>query len=258
MSQEIIIITGASSGIGAGLARAFAQEGKRLLLVARRQERLQELAQELKPWAEVNTLALDLLDPAAPMTLASHCQAQGWQVVGLINNAGYGKQSSMAQTPAEDVLGMVQLNIHALTHLSRLFLPDMIKHQTGFILNIASTAAFQPVPYFAVYAASKSYVLDLSEALHEEVKAYGVHVAALCPGPVSTEFQEVAGMSPRFFAHSQSVNEVVQASLRLLKQKRAVGWTSLFQKVFSLISCRMPRSLIRKLAGQLMKLSGAR
>jgi uncharacterized protein len=255
---EIILITGASSGIGEGFARALARQGKSLLLVARREDRLRKLAGELSNHAPIHLLAEDLNEIGAPDRIFSFCQNKDWNVVGLINNAGFGKQQSFIETPEESLTGMVQVNIQALTRMSRLFLPAMVAQKKGFVLNVASTAAFQAVPYLAVYAASKAYVLSLSEALHEEVKAYGVHVAALCPGPVATEFQQVAGMEPRFFAHSQAVDEVVLTGLRLLRRKKAIGWTSLSQRIFSCLSDLAPRTLRRTLARAIMKMAGAK
>lgn len=258
MSTEVIIITGASSGIGEGFARAFAEEGKTLLLVARREERLLKLSEELKGRAEVFVMAEDLNDPEAPAGIQAFCREKGWKVSGLINNAGFGWQQTFADAEEESLAGMVRVNIQALTMMSRLFLPGMVERKKGFILNVASTAAFQAVPYFAVYAASKAYVLSLSEALYEEVKPHGVHVCALCPGPVATEFQQVAGMEPRFFANSQSVEEVVKTGMALLRRKSAVGWTSVFQRIFSLLSDLSPRALRRMGAGAIMKMAGAK
>ncbi|NJK91374.1 MAG: SDR family oxidoreductase [Blastochloris sp.] len=199
MSSERILVTGASSGIGEGFARAWAAQGKALILTARRVERLEKLATELRAQVPVELIAADLSQPEGVDQLVAGCQQGPWTIVGLLNNAGLGWQSSLAQTDPAKVAAMLQVNMSALTMLSRAFLPGMIARRQGFILNIASTAAFQPVPYFAVYSASKAYVLSLSEALHEEAREHGVHVAALCPGPVATEFQEVAGMEPRFF-----------------------------------------------------------
>jgi len=145
----------------------------------------------------------------------------------------------------------------ALVELTQRFLPGLQKAGHGYILNIASTAAFQPVPYFSLYAATKAFVLSWSEALHEELKGQGILVACLCPGPVATEFQMVAGMSERFFARSQSVDEVTVAAMNLLARRGALGWTSVFQRMVSLASEFSPHGLRRGLAGRLMRWSGA-
>lgn len=258
MSKECVLITGASSGIGEGFARAFAKQGKALLLTARRTDRLEKLALVLRKETQCEILSLDLSDPAAPENLFLHCEKNNFLITGLINNAGLGRQLSFAQTPYQNIDAMLEVNMGALTKLSRLFLPNMIAQKNGFILNIASTAAFQPVPYFAVYAASKAYVLSLSESLHEEARVHGVYVGALCPGPVATEFQQVAQMEPRFFASSQQVDEVVQAGLKLLQNKKAIGWTSLFQRIFACASDLAPRTIRRKLAASLMLKAGAK
>jgi len=258
MSKDFILVTGASSGIGEGFARALAGQGHNLLLTARRTERLEELCLELEKIVHCHVIAADLNDPQAPEKLFQRAQTEGWVIKGLINNAGLGRQLNFADTPLDVVTMMLEVNMCALTKLTHLFLPSMIAQKGGFILNIASTAAFQPVPYFAVYAATKSYVLSFSEALHEEAKLHGVHVSALCPGPVATEFQQVAKMEPRFFARSQQVDEVVAAGMKLLEQRGAVGWSSSFQRFFSALSGLAPRGLRRKLAATIMRRAGAK
>ncbi|HEX2172526.1 MAG TPA: SDR family oxidoreductase [Dehalococcoidia bacterium] len=190
------LITGASSGIGLELARCFAADGDGLVLVARRKDRLETLAAELahRHSVPVRVLATDLEDPAAPQSLKSVLDAEGITLHTLVNNAGFGLLGPFAKLSAERQLAMVQLNVVALTALSRLFLPGLIERRQGGILNLSSMAAFQAGPEMGVYYATKAYGLSLSEALHEEAKSYGVTVTALCPGPVATEFASVAGM----------------------------------------------------------------
>lgn len=196
------LITGASSGIGLELARLFAKDGDGLVLVARRKDRLDALAAELTGahGVPVKTLALDLSSPDAPQALWEWTLSESINVHTLVNNAGFGLLGPFHELDAERQAQMVQLNVTALTVLSRMFLPGMIARREGGILNIASMAAWQGGPYMAVYYATKAYVLSLSEALHEEAKDYGVAVSALCPGPVKTEFIDVAGLEgrPRF------------------------------------------------------------
>jgi len=259
MKREAVIVTGASSGIGEAFARRLAREGRSLVLVARRRERLEALAALLRGGpVEVAVVEADLRDPAAPGRIGSEVGRLGWEVAGLVNNAGLGFQASFAGTEPEKLEAMVEVNVGAVVRLCRLVLPGMQERKRGFVLNIASTAGFQPVPYFAVYAASKAFVVAFSEALHEEVREQGVVVAALCPGPVDTEFQKVAGMSPRFFARSQHVDEVVEAGMKLLRRRSALGWTSLGQWMVSFSVRLMPRCWIRRLAALLLRASGAR
>ncbi|MDX6767827.1 MAG: SDR family oxidoreductase [Candidatus Methylacidiphilales bacterium] len=255
MKPSIVVVTGASSGIGEGFARAFVARGHRVLLVARRHERLESLARELGPLAEI--FVEDVADPDAPARILARVAALGATPGGLVNNAGLGKQAGLVRMSEDDITAMLRVNVESLVRLTRLFLPGMCERRSGFILNIASTAAFQPVPYFAVYAASKAFVVSFSEAVHEEARGFGVHVGCLCPGPVDTEFQQVAGMNPRFFARSQSVGEVVRAGMGQLEGQAAVAWTSAFQELFSFSVRFVPRCWVRRIAARLMKASGA-
>lgn len=247
------MVTGASSGIGAGLARALAARGDSLILVGRRLDRLVELRKECaSETVEVHPVELDLGEERAAEWLFAYCEEKGWRIKGLINNAGLGFQGDFCKQDLGKIDNMLQVNLVALTRLCRLFLPKLPDCKNSYLMNIASTAAMQPVPYFAVYAATKVYVLSLSEALNEEYRKRGVLVTCVCPGPVKTEFQQAAGMSPRFFASSQSVDDVVEACLRAVDKRRAVVWTSGFQRIFSLISELSPRFIRRRVAGRMM------
>ena len=190
------LITGATSGIGLELAKVSAAKGNDLVLVARREQELNTIAQELSSnhGVHVATIAADLVEPHAARTVFNQVQHQGLDIDILINNAGYGLYGAFLETDAEAEAGMIQLNMVALTQLSKLFLPAMVQRSWGRILNVASTAAFMPGPLMAVYYATKAYVLSLSEALNEELKHTGVHVTALCPGPTRTGFQSSANM----------------------------------------------------------------
>lgn len=259
MSREAVVITGASSGIGEAFARRLAKEGRSLVLVARRRERMEALAEQLRGGGvEVAVVEADLRDPAAPERAWTQVRRLGWDVCGLVNNAGLGFQASFEGMEQEKLEAMVEVNMGALVRWSRLVLPELLQRRGGFILNIASTAGFQPIPYFAVYAASKAFVVSFSEALHEEVRGRGVLVAALCPGPVDTEFQQVAGMNPRFFARSQHVDEVVEAGMALLRRRAALGWTSGMQRTVSFSVRWLPRCWVRRLAAALLRAAGAR
>lgn len=253
MSKEFVIVTGASSGIGAGLARALAERGDSLILVGRRLDRLAELQKECASEAvEIHPVELDLGEERAAEWFFAYCEEKGWRIKGLVNNAGLGFQGEFCRQDLGRIDNMIQVNLVALTRLCRLFLPKLLDCENSYLMNIASTAAMQPVPYFAVYAATKVYVLSLSEALHEEYRKRGVLVTCVCPGPVNTEFQKVAGMSPRFFARSQTVEDVVRACLKAVEKRKAVVWTSGFQRIFSLISESSPRFIRRRVARRMM------
>jgi len=255
MSSEIIIVTGASSGIGEGFARALAARGHRLLLVARRKERLEALCRELGPQAHF--WAGDLSEPATAARLVEYAGEKGWVVVGLVNNAGFGIQTGLVHIAPRQLWDMIQLNVGSLVALTRLVLPGMQERRSGFILNMASNAAFQPVPYLAVYAATKAFVVSFTEAVSEEARIHGVYVGCLCPGPVDTEFREIAGMDPRFFARSQSPDEVVRAGLRALDRRKVVAWTAAWQELASFGLRFVPRLWVRRGAAKVMRLSGA-
>jgi len=231
----------------------MAKKGLSLVLVGRRLDRLVEVEKEFTSEnVKIHPIELDLAEERAPEWLFALCEEKGWKVKGLINNAGLGFQEEFFRQDLGRIDNMLQVNLVALTRLCRLFLPSFIGMKSPFILNIASTAAMQPVPYFAVYAATKAYVLSLSEALHEEYRKKGVLISCVCPGPVSTEFQKVAGMSPRFFAKSQTVEDVVDACFRAVENRRAVVWTSAYQRIFSFISELSPRPIRRWVAGRMM------
>ncbi len=191
----VALITGASSGIGAELARVFAAHGHALVLVARRQDRLNALADAIAASGRPQpiVLAADLGRRDASAALAAELSARGVEPQFIVNNAGFGLTGAAAELDHAEELGMVDLNVRALTELSLAFVDSLARHRGG-ILNVASTAAFLPGPGMAVYFASKAFVLSFTEALHRELAERGVRVTALCPGPVLTEFQARAGM----------------------------------------------------------------
>src|SRR5918993_1522367 len=190
------LVTGASGGIGEELAWLFAADGHDLVLVARSRDKLARLSEELegKHGVAARVLAADLARPEAPREIFEELSAAGVTVDALVNNAGFGSYGPFAETDLKSELDLLQVNVVALTHLSKLFLPGMIARRRGYLMNVASTAAFQPGPLMAVYYASKAYVLSLSEALANECEGTGVRVSALCPGPTETGFVAAAGM----------------------------------------------------------------
>ncbi|MGA8200458.1 MAG: SDR family oxidoreductase [Candidatus Sulfotelmatobacter sp.] len=190
------LITGASGGIGYELAKLFAKDHYNLVLVARSSDKLNQVASQLRQQFGLNVeaMALDLAEDQSVKMLFEHLKGEKLEVDVLVNNAGFGGFGEFAEMPEEEVLGQVQLNVVALTHLTRLFLPAMIERRQGKIMNVASTAAFQPGPLMAVYYATKAYVLSFSEALANEVAGTGVVVSCFCPGATDTGFQKRAGM----------------------------------------------------------------
>jgi uncharacterized protein len=192
--MSTVLITGASGGIGYELAKLFARDHHNLVLVARRADRLAQVASELQTsGVTVKTIALDLASPPASKFLFDQLQREGVAVDILINNAGFGAFGDFAKMPEEEVLGQIQLNITALTELTRLFLPPMIARRSGRIMNVASTAGFQPGPLMAVYYAAKAYVISFSEAIANELHGSGVTVTCFCPGATHTGFAQRAG-----------------------------------------------------------------
>ena len=194
MAKGAALITGASSGIGAELARVCASNGYAVILVARRSDRLVELAESLTREYKVaaRAIALDLADATAREAL--HDQTRGDTVEILINNAGFGLRGSYTETDWDAEARMVQVNMTALAHLTKLFAKDMVRRGSGHILNVGSTAAFVPGPFMAMYYASKAFVVSFSLSVANELQGSGVSVTVLCPGPTQTEFGETAGV----------------------------------------------------------------
>ena len=192
--MSFVLITGASGGIGYELAKLFARDRHSLVLVARSADRLAQVSNELQnSGITVKTFAVDLGQPSAPRFVFDQLQREGVIVDILINNAGFGAYGNFAEMSESEILGQIQLNITALTELTRLFLPPMIARHSGRIMNVASTAGFQPGPLMAVYYATKAYVISFSEAIANEVRHSGVTVTCFCPGATETGFAKRAG-----------------------------------------------------------------
>jgi uncharacterized protein len=193
-SGSTCLVTGASSGIGAEFARQLAAQGHGVFLVARREDRLRDLAEEIERnhGVRAEVAACDLLDPEDVAALPATVKERGLEVGVLVNNAGFSTVGDVHANPDRQ-LGMVRVNCDALVALTTAFLPGMVERGRGAVINVASVAAFQPLPSQAVYAATKAFVLSFSEAVSSELKGTGVTITALCPGPVATEFIEVAG-----------------------------------------------------------------
>jgi short-subunit dehydrogenase len=225
INRGTALITGASTGIGLEFAKRFAKDGYHLVLVARNRERLEEVATSIPSHqpVSVHVIDLDLSDIDAPQRLYDLVRGMDIHIDVLVNNAGIGIFGEFAQTDRVTELKMIDLNVRGLTDLTKLFLPQMIEKGSGSILNVASTAAFQPGPLMAVYYATKAYVLSFSEALANELKGTGVTISAFCPGPTATEFQERANMNAsRLQLLRMDVNEAVNIGYQGFKQRRTI------------------------------------
>lgn len=251
------LVTGASAGLGAGFAHALAAKKQDLILTARRADRLDALAEELRKLhgIRVDVFPADLADADAPRKLLDAIAAAGLEVDTLINNAGFGARGAVAELPAEKLLGQIDVNCRALVVLAHGVLPGMSARMRGGILNVASTAAFVPGPYMAVYYATKAFVLSFSQALHEEVREQGIRVSALCPGPTHTEFADVAGLgdSALFQRVVSDADTVVRDGLAALAGNRAVKVSGFMNAAMAESTRFAPRSLLRRVAARLQK-----
>lgn len=249
------LITGASSGIGEAFARKLAARGRNVLLVARSEDKLITLCNEL---GRVNSIraqhmALDLSQPDTPARLFEETQKRGLLIDMLVNNAGFGSFGDFAKQELKRELNMIDLNVKAVVELTHRFLQPMRQQKTGAIINVASTAGFQPVPFMANYAATKAFVLSFSEALWEENRPYGVHVMALCPGVTETNFFEVARSQKPPARAAQTPEEVVETALRALRRGKShavSGWTNIIMVEAERLA---PRSLVTRIAGRMMR-----
>jgi short-subunit dehydrogenase len=249
------LITGASSGIGEAFARKLAARGRNVLLVARSEDKLIALCNELGRLTSIRAqyIALDLQQPDAPLQLFEETKKRELEVEMLINNAGFGSMGEFAKLDLNRELEMIQLNVRAVVELAHRFLEPMRERRRGTIINVASTAGFQPVPYMATYAATKAFVLSFSEALWDENRAHGVHVMALCPGVTETNFFEVAGIDRPPMRTVQTPEEVVETALRALNRKKSLvisGWANWFVVEAERF---VPRSAVVRVAGNALR-----
>ncbi|MFL6764348.1 MAG: SDR family NAD(P)-dependent oxidoreductase [Sphingomicrobium sp.] len=246
--SKIALVTGASAGLGVEFARQLASRGHRLVLAARRRDRLDALAKDL---GNARAVAIDLSKASAAAKLMADIEAHGETIDLLVNNAGFGLIGRFAELDARRLRQMIDLNVGALTDLCRAAAPAMIERKSGGIINVASTAAFQPGPKMAVYFATKAFVLSFTESLHEELKPHGIKVSCLCPGPTRTEFGEVAGFGGNgaFDRLAMGAAEVVESGLKGLDRNSAVVITGIINKIAAISTRFAPRSTVRKIAG---------
>ncbi|PWT90976.1 MAG: hypothetical protein C5B55_08860 [Blastocatellia bacterium] len=249
------LITGASSGIGAAFARKLAARGRNVFLVSRSEETLIAICNELGRIGGVRAqyLAIDVTQKDAPAILFEETQKRGLEIDTLINNAGFGSMGDFDRLDVNRELEIIDLNVKALVALTHKFLAPMRERKQGTIINVASTAGFQPVPFMATYAATKAFVISFSEALWEENRAHGVHVMALCPGVTETNFFAASQMDRPPMRSAQTPEEVVDTALRGLRRKKNLivsGWVNL-----AMVEAErfVPRTWILKVAGNALR-----
>ncbi len=249
------LVTGPSAGIGREIARQLAAAGAHLVLTARRRDRLQELAAEVRTRHGVRAemLLADLATPQAPQAIFDFTREKGIDLELLVNNAGFGLHGEFHRQPYARFAEMVQVNVTAVQHLTHLFLPQMIERGRGDILIVSSVAGFQAVPYLATYAATKAFELQWAEALAEEVRRYGVRVCVLCPGTTTTEFQQVAGSPPNALRLPETAEKVARVGLRAMASGKRVAISGGRNWVTVQALRVLPRATIAKLAASLFK-----
>jgi short-subunit dehydrogenase len=250
----VALITGASAGIGLAFAQALAERGYDLIVTARRRERLEELAAGLRAkhaGIRVEIIAADLSETAVPEQIVAETTRLGMTVELLVNNAGFGTHGRFESIAAEREREEIALNVAALVSLTHAFLPAMLERGRGGVINVASTAAFQPVPWMAVYGATKAFVRSFSEALHEEVHARGVRVLALCPGPTATEFFDTAIASPP--GPIRTVRDVVATGLRAYDKGVPVAIDGPSNQIMMRLATLIPRRWATKIAARIMR-----
>ncbi|MGB3291923.1 MAG: SDR family oxidoreductase [Phormidesmis sp.] len=257
---QTALITGASSGIGLELAKVFARNRYNLILVARSEEKLQALQSELAGQYGIQAVVLshDLTDREAPTRLFDQVQQQNLTVDVLVNNAGYGDYAEFVSSDWQKLEGMILLNVLAATHMTRLFLPAMVAQGSGKVLNVSSTAAFQPGPMMAVYFATKAYLLSFSEAIAAETDGTGVGVTVLCPGPTQSNFIGKANMDKMALANNlteeaiPTAAEVAEFGYAALQKGEVVAVHGLSNKLLTFSTRLVPRGLLRKGVKQFM------
>lgn len=253
--METVLITGASSGIGVALADCFAADDARLVLVARRNERLQVVADDLRRKfdVEVHVCAVDLADPAGVRELCQALEQRHLNVDVLVNNAGFGILGPFQESDRQLQLKMVALNVAALTDLTHRLLPQMLARRRGGILNVSSVAAYPPGPWMAVYYATKAYVQSFSDALWYELKATGIQVTTLSPGPVKTEFASRSGVGSLGLLdrNAMSAPQVAQAGYRAYRAGRRTTTPGWGNWAGTILSRCLPRALIAPLVGRI-------
>lgn len=252
------LITGASSGIGRELAIGMARRGISLILVARRTAALDQLANELQADGNIqaHVLPMDLSLSDSARAVCAKCEEMGWEVEYLFNNAGFGDYGPFAVSNVDRIRQMMDLNMRTLTELTHAFLPGMLQRRKGYILQVASTAAFQPGPYLAVYSATKAFVLSFSEALAEELRGSGVHVTALCPGATRSEFSEAASMQNSRLFQAKGIPDasvVAEYGIKALLRNQVVAIHGVGNALMVEATRLTPRWMVRRVARMVLE-----
>jgi short-subunit dehydrogenase len=248
------LVTGASAGIGVALAEELALGGTNLVLTARRKDRLDTLAQRLAATHKVRTevFPADLADPSAPEKIFAFTTEKGIEIDLLINNAGFGRYGEFPSVEKQRLLEMVQVNCAAVVHLTHLFAQGMVARRRGDILILASTASFQAVPYISTYAATKAFDLLFAEGLAEELKPYGIHVCALCPGSTESEFHAVSGQE-KFQRRMETAKKVAHTGLQALAAGKSYVISGLANYLGAHGERLVPRRFVTRTAARMFK-----
>jgi len=249
------LITGASAGIGVEFATQLAAGGTHLVLTARRRDRLEALSEKLKGAHKIQTeiIVADLAQPDAPEKIYGLTKQQGMVIELLINNAGFGQYGELTQVETQRLLNMVQVNCTAVVHLTRLFLPDMIARNSGYVLIVASTASFQAVPYISTYAATKAFDLLFAEGLAEEMKPHGVRVCALCPGSTESEFHAIAGQEQFTSKNQETAEKVARTGLQALAAGKSYAISGLGNYLGAHSQRMVPRRMVTRIAANMFR-----
>jgi len=251
---EMALITGASAGIGVALAEELASGGTKLVLTARRKDRLEELARRLTATYKINTevFPADLADSNALEKIFAFTKEKGIEIDLLINNAGFGQYGEFHSIEKQRLVDMVQVNCQAVVHLTRLYLPEMVARRRGDVLILASTASFQAVPYTSTYAATKAFDLIFAEGLAEEMKQYGIRVCALCPGTTESEFHTVSGQE-KFMRKAETAEKVARTGLKALAAGKSYVISGLGNYLGAHSQRLVPRRVVTKIAAGMFK-----
>ena len=258
--MKTALVTGASSGIGETFARELAKKGHNLVLVARSQDKLEQLGTELSDKHQIKTeiMAQDLTQTSAGRKLFDAVEAKGIVVDLLINNAGFGDYGAFGDRPLDKQMAMIQLNIAAVVELTGLFLPPMLQRRNGAIVNVSSIAGFQPIPYMSVYAASKAFILNFSEALWAENKDKGVNILVSCPGPTESKFydradfpEDATGLNGTTMATAEKV--VAETLQALAKKQSTVVAGGFANQIIANLPRLVPRDLLVSVVGKQFK-----
>jgi uncharacterized protein len=252
------LVTGASAGIGWALAEQLAAAGTHLVLTARRTDRLQQLAADLskKHSVQSEVFPADLTRPEAPAEILAFTNRKGLEIELLVNNAGFGAFGYIQDIPESRLLDMVQVNCSAVVHLTRLYAAPMVQRRHGDILIVASTAAFQAVPFNSAYAATKAFDLIFAEGIAEELRPFGVNVCALCPGPTTTEFQRVANQPDRAFKVAETAEKVAATGLQGLAKGKSSVISGAMNRFMMEAERLAPRRFVAKAAAKMMRPEG--